>query len=171
MLLHDRLTVLDPVYYAREALTLFEKAQVSVDWTGERQISIAGYEGSIDFHTLVKSHLEPKLKSETFRASLSHRVDGSELIERIYSIFLSSHAEMENCMLVKYFEDRSKMNEAIETLEHIDTFLRDFSSKEFKKLFGSQQPEYLESNLSDPSGAQDLYRASKKQLRSLGGIV
>jgi hypothetical protein len=171
MKFEDRIRYLDPVAYAKEALNLFDKSQVEVSWTGSRLITSAGYEGAVEFHSLVKSYIQPKLKSEIFRSNLTWRFDGLDFIEKLKSLYRETEHALESTWVVKYFDSSSKDLATCEALEDMDLFLRDFAKLEFKKLFGSEQPESKVTVISDETGSSDRYIASHRQMFDLRGFV
>jgi hypothetical protein len=152
MQLSDKLSSISDDNIVVELETMLDQAHVSVNWYGQRLVSVEGYEGAVEINKLAEKYLRADAFDDG--AGLQERLDCYALWGRVQKLYKKSDKVLKQTYLYQYLTPirefrpycRACAGDPMALIGEWDfssrkTSLFEFSPEEFKKIWPNQEPD------------------------------
>lgn len=133
---------------------MLNHAHVSINWHGQRIVTVDGYEGSVEINELALKYLKADAFQRDAHPNLQDRLDCYALWGRVQKLYIDSNAELNKTWLFKYLTPLKEFKPycracAGDPMAIIGEWefgatknsLFEFSPKEFKQIWPGVKPQ------------------------------
>lgn len=154
MRLSEKLASISSNDTVAEINTMLDHAHVSVNWYGQRIVSVEGYEDSVEINELAKKYLNANPFDRDSNSSLPERLACYALWGRVQKLYRDSNEELKQTSLFKYLTPLKEFRPwcracAGDPMAIIGEWefgamkdsLFEFTPQEFKKMWPDVEPQ------------------------------